>query len=122
MKKYIFIFLTIFFVGFNAFADGESCLISGANDGSSLLIVSSQKVNNIIEVTIANDSQTIAANVTITATVSYNWGTRTTTKESTGAGLAMPSSTTIIKIPIEDKIDNYAFTDYKLSLKSSKCQ
>lgn len=121
MKKHLFLLLSIF-LGLNAFADGESCLINGATDGSSLLIVSSQKVGNFIEVTVANDSQSTAANVTITVTSNYKYESRAKTETTSSAGLAMPSATTIIKVPVKEKIGDYKFVDYQLSLKSSKCQ
>ena len=119
MKKYLFILLMSLFAQ-NGYCDGESCTITGAGDGSTIMVVNSWQEESKICVSAFNDSDSVNANIKVLVKVNYG-GSRS--KEFVGYGMAKPATSTKIEIPIATKEAGCMMTGYEIiSISGNKCQ
>lgn len=117
MKK---IFLIMFaLICFGATANAQSCKISGAGDGSTVMVTQDYQEGNKIVVNLENDSETTCANVTVDVEVTYG---ANTVKTYTGRGKSCPNSTCRIEISFPEKSGQLDMRKYKIkSVSGTKC-
>ncbi len=85
-----------FAIGTNA----QSCVISGADDGSTVEVKSCYLSGDRVIVNVINDSKDIAANVTVMVEVAYKCGTARRTQNYSGREISLAGVSTKIEIPI----------------------
>ncbi|MDE7411300.1 MAG: hypothetical protein K2M94_04595 [Paramuribaculum sp.] len=97
MKKLV-LFAVACLASVNAFADGESCAITGTNDGSTVMVTSSRVDGDDVVVNVSNDSRTESANVRVVVEFTYTSGNKTATSSGSGYAGVNPQSSAVIKI------------------------
>lgn len=118
MKKVILFLVAI--LGISFAANAQSCKISGANDGSTVMVTNDYQSGNKIVVNLENDSNEICANVTVEVEVSY---AHSKPKTFTGRGKSCPNSTCKLEIAIDEKNGSYTMTGYKVKkVSGTKCE
>jgi len=119
MKKLLFLLII---VSAAISVTAQVCRISNSNDNVEVFSCYLTENNSIVSVTVGNDSQDNAANVTVTVEVTYRWGNATKTKTYTGRGLAKANTTTEIKISISPEIGEYkAASAQAKQISGTKC-
>ena len=108
---------------FGVTANAQSCKISGANDGSTVMVTNDYQDGSKIVVNLENDSNETCANVTVEVVVSYAGGN---SKTYTGRGKSCPGSTCKIEIPIQENYNgksNYPIKGYTVQkVSGTKCE
>ncbi len=101
-------------------ANSQVCKISGQNDNVEIFTCSLAENNTEVHVTVANDSQSISANVTVTVEVDYGNNIK---KTYTGRAIAKPNQETLIIIKgISPKVSNRdAKSVQAISISGTKC-
>lgn len=118
MKKVILFLVAI--LGISFAANAQSCKISGANDGSTVMVTNDYQAGNKIVVNLENDSSETCANVTVVVEVSYGGNN---SKTYTGRGKSCPGTSCKIEIPIQEKYNNYPMKGYKVQkVSGTKCE
>lgn len=117
MKKILFLLLAICMI---IPANSQVCKISGQNDNVEIFTCSLAENNTEVHVTVANDSQSISANVTVTVEVDYGNNIK---KTYTGRAIAKPNQETLIIIKgISPKVSNRdAKSVQAISISGTKC-
>lgn len=119
MKK---VFLLVFtLICFGISSNAQSCKISGANDGSTIMVTNDYQEGNKIVVNLDNDSESTCANVTVEVEITY---TQSTCKETyTGRGKSCPDSSCRIEIPINLTKGTKKMSEYKVKkVSGNKCE
>ncbi|GHT34595.1 hypothetical protein FACS189434_11040 [Bacteroidia bacterium] len=98
MRNLFLILATVFCVAISA--NAQTCTISGADDGSTVEVQSCYLSGDKVIVNVINDSKDIAANVTVSVTVTYKFGTLTKTESYQGRNIALARVSTPIEIPV----------------------
>lgn len=119
MKKLFLIMFAL--ICFGATANAQSCKISGASDGSTVMVANDYLDGNKIVINLENDSEKTCANVTVEVEVTYTYSH---IKETyTGRGKSCPGSTCKIEIPVSPTKGNNKLTDYKVKgVSGTKCE
>lgn len=118
MKNILLILIALF--GVNFAANAQSCKISGANDGSTVMVTNDYQDGNKIVIDLENDSDETCANVTVEVEVSYS---HSKPKTFTGRGKSCPNSSCKLEIAIDEKNGSYAMTGYKVKkVSGTKCE
>ena len=121
MKKVLLIMFALICFGMTAKA--QSCKISGASDGSTVMVSNDYQDGNKVVVNLDNDSENTCANVTVEVEVSYAGGN---SKTYSGRGKSCPSSTCRIEIPIQENYNgqsHYPMKGYKVrKVSGTKCE
>lgn len=105
---------------FSVSANAQSCKISGADDGSTVMVTNDWKDGNTINVNLSNDSEKICANVTVKVKVTYAGSNHYKTYE--GHGKSCPNQDCKIEIPISENINGYDYRSYEvISVSGNKC-
>jgi hypothetical protein len=124
MKKVFLILATMFCIGMSA--NAQSCAISGAEDESTVEVQSCYLSGDKVIVNVINDSKDIAANVTVSVTVTYKFGTLTKTENYSGKNIALARISTSIEIPVSKELSaDTRFTAYSVtatSVSGTKCK
>ena len=103
-------------------AQAQVCKIKGSTTNDNVEVYSYVLVNNnsAVNVTVGNDSQNTAANVTVTVKITYEYGY---TLQFTGRGLAKPNGTTDIVVPIKATHNNNKIKTVEvISITGTKCE
>lgn len=118
MKKMFFLLMCFCMVLTNA--NSQVCKISGDNDNVEIFSCSLANNDTEIHVVVANDSQSISANVTITVKVDYGPGG---TQTYTGRKIAQPNQETLIVIKnIPHKQKGYPIKSVEaIGISGAKC-
>lgn len=117
MKKVLFIMFAL--ICFSVSANAQSCKISGAGDGSTVMVTQDYQEGNKIIVNLENDSETTCANVTVEVEITY--GTNTV-KTYTGRGKSCPNSSCKIEIPFPEKSGSLNMSKYSvIKVSGTKC-
>lgn len=107
MKKLLFSLVASLFV--ITVSQAQVCKISESNDNVEVYSCYLTNNNSTVTITVGNDSQNIAANVTIEIEVLYKFASGVSRSRTyTGRGLAKANSTTEIIINILPEIDGGA--------------
>ena len=119
MKKILFILVALLGITFTT--NAQSCKISGASDGSTVMVANDYLDGNKIVINLENDSEKTCANVTVEVEVTYTYSH---IKETyTGRGKSCPGSTCKIEIPVSPTKGNNKLTDYKVKgVSGTKCE
>lgn len=118
MKKILFLFLTMCTLIVSA--NSQVCKISGENDNVEIFSCLLAENNTEVHVVVANDSQSISANVTVTVEVDYGGNIK---KTYTGRAIAKPNQETLIIIKgVNPKVSNRdAKSVQAISITGAKC-
>ena len=121
MKKVLLMMFAL--ICFGMTANAQSCKISGASDGSTVMVTNDYQDGSKVVVNLENDSNETCANVTVEVVVSYLGGF---SKTYTGRGKSCPGSTCKIEIPIQEKYNGnstYSLKEYKVQkVSGTKCE
>lgn len=121
MKKYLIAIFALICV--STTLQAQVCRISQTNDNVEVYSCYLTDNNSTVSVTVGNDSQDNAANVTIEVVVTYkktNFPKKT--KTYTGRGLAKANTTTEIKINISPEFDGYEAVSVSVNgISGTKC-
>jgi hypothetical protein len=123
MKNFILIFAIL--ISFGISANAQSCVISGAADGSTVEIQSCYLNDDNVIVNVINDSKDIAANVTVSVEVTYKYGNATKTCSYSGKEISLARVPTKIEIPITKEYPSagYVANSVKaISVSGTKCK
>ncbi|MDR1198318.1 MAG: hypothetical protein LBK94_04805 [Prevotellaceae bacterium] len=126
MKAILVILVTLASFGTNA--NAQSCMIGGANDESTIEVQSCYLNGDKVIVNVINDSNDIAANVTVGVQVTYRLGNSNNTKTYPYAGkeISLAKVSTKIEIPIHEvhPSDNryVAYSVEATSISGTKCK
>ena len=117
MKKVLLMMFAL--VCFSVTANAQSCKISGASDGSTVMVTQDYQEGNKIVVNLENDSESTCANVTVEVEVTYG---ANTVKTYTGRGKSCPNSSCRIEISVPEKSGQLSMNKYKVTkVSGSKC-
>lgn len=118
MKKILFLFLTMCTLIVSA--NSQVCKISGENDNVEIFSCLLAENNTEVHVVVANDSQSISANVTVTVEVDYGGNIK---KTYTGRAIAKPNQETLIIIKgVSPKVSNRDVKSVQaISITGAKC-
>lgn len=122
MKKIALVILMA--LGFHSIATGQVCKISGSGDNVEVFSAVIEG-NNMVLVTVGNDSQNISANVTVEVEVTYKSTSSQATVKATFAGkvIAKPNQESIIRIRIPEQKDGKIPYSVKVTgISGTKCQ
>lgn len=132
MKKVLLILFAL--ICFGATANAQSCKISGANDGSTVMVTNHWQEGSTVHVDLENDSEKTCANVVVKVEVKYVYkgnhvvgGPGPKTKTFEGRGTSCPNGTCKIDVSIlsefREQGDRFVQAgDYKvLSVSGNKC-
>lgn len=121
MKKVLALLVAL--IGISFAANAQSCKISGASDGSTVMVTNDYQEGNKVVVNLENDSAETCANVTVEVNVSYK-GDKSQT--FTGRGKSCPGSSCKIEIPIQINYNgnsHYPLKGYKVQkVSGTKCE
>jgi hypothetical protein len=114
MKKVLLLMFAL--ICFSATATAQSCKISGANDGSTIMVTNDYQDGSQIVVNLENDSERTCANVTVEVEVSYYHARN---QIFTGSDKSCPNATCVIKVEIGNINDMKGYKVKKVS--GTKC-
>ena len=121
MKRVLLMMFAL--ICFGMTANAQSCKISGASDGSTVMVTNDYQDGSKIVVNLENDSNETCANVTVEVVVSY---AGSNLKTYTGRGKSCPGSTCKIEIPIQEKYNGntaYPMKGYTVQkVSGTKCE
>lgn len=121
MKKILVLLMAL--IGISFAANAQSCKISGASDGSTVMVTNDYQEGNKVVVNLENDSEGTCANVTVEVIVSYAGGKSQT---YTGRGKSCPGSSCKIEIPVQSNYNgnsSYPLKGYKVQkVSGTKCE
>lgn len=118
MKKLLTTLLLLWIVGF---ANAQVCKISDSGDNVEVFRAVIDR--DTVRVTVSNDSENIHANVTVSFEVTYTFGKSTKIFTSNGKGLSRPNQTSMIAIPIPEKIEGHLPTKVRITgISGTKCR
>lgn len=119
MKKLLLIMFAL--ICFGATANAQSCKISGANDGSTIMVTNAYQEGNKIVVNLENDSENTCANVSVEVEITYTYSQYK--EKYTGRGKSCPGSSCKIEIPINLTKGNNKMTEYSVKkVSGTKCE
>lgn len=99
---------------------GESCSLAG-DDGSSIMVVNDSCDGHTVTLSLENDSNTSAANISVRVKVYYG-SNNNTSQEYTGYSKCSPNSSTPMSISIQPNINGYSYKSYDIvSVSGRKC-
>lgn len=96
MKKLLFVLAAM--IGISFAANAQSCKISGANDGSTIMCTGEHLESSTVIVNLSNDSENTCANVTVVVEVTY---ANRSKQRFEGRGKSCPDSEAAIRVPIQ---------------------
>ncbi|MDR2125404.1 MAG: hypothetical protein LBP63_01065 [Prevotellaceae bacterium] len=126
MKTILIFLVTLISFGINT--NAQSCIISGADDESTIEVQSCYLHGDKVIVNVINDSKDIAANVTVNVEVTYKIGNTINTKTYpySGKEISLARVPTKIEIPIYEvhPSDNryVAYSVNATSISGTKCK
>lgn len=118
MKKILLVLVAM--LGISFMANAQSCKISGATDGSTIMVSQDRLEGDKVIVNLENDSESTCANVTVTVEVSYG-NTDNNNKTFTGRVKSCPNATATVTIPIQTTNKNLKLRTYKVTVSGNKC-